>query len=87
MGKRVKSGQKLSKEEQDLINELIPVCPKCLSDIEIISIDETKENEEISHTMKYRCLKENIINNISFKEYIQSIKEKNIDILKDKCEK
>ena len=90
MVKKIKSDQKLSKEKQDLINELIPVCPKCLSDIEIISIDEIKENEEISHTMKYRCLKENIINNISFKEYIQSIKEKkekNIDILKDKCEK
>ena len=82
--------QKPSKEDQNLINELIPLCPKCLSDIEIISIDEIKANEEINHIMKYRCLKENIINNISFEEYIQLIKEKktkNIDILKDKCEK
>ena len=65
-------------------------CPKCSSDIEILSIDETKTNEEINLFMKYRCLKENIINNISFKEYIQLIKEqkeKNIDILTDKCEK
>ena len=75
------------KEEQDLIKEFIPICPKCLSDIEIISIDETKTNEEINHIMKYRCLKENIINNISFKEYIQLIKEKNIEIIKDKCVK
>jgi len=85
-----KTNQELSKEEQDLIHELIPICPKCLSDIEIISINEIKTNEVINHTMKYRCLKENIINNISFKEYIQLIKEnkeKNIDILKDKCEK
>ena len=74
------------KEETDLIIELIPVCQKCLSDVEIISIDEIKTNAGINHIMKYRCLKENIINNISFKEYIQLIKEKNIDILKDKCE-
>ena len=79
--------QKLSKEEQDLNNELIPVCPKCLSDIEIISIDENQTNEKSNYTMKYRCLRENIINHTSFKEYIQLIKEKKKVILKDKCEK
>jgi hypothetical protein len=43
--------QKLSKEEQDLNNELIPVFPKCLSDIEIISIDENQTNEKSNYTI------------------------------------
>ena len=85
-----KEVQLLSQEEQDIISKLYPICPTCSSNIEIISIDEIKTNEEINHTMKYRCIKENIINNISFKEYINLLKnkkEKNKEQLKDECEK
>ena len=82
--------QNLTKEEKDLIKELYTVCPNCSSDIEILSIDENKVDEEISVIMKYKCLNENIVNNISIKEYIKLIKEnkeKKIEKLKDQCEK
>ena len=82
--------QNLTKEEKDLIKELYTVCPNCSSDIAILSIDENKVDEEISVIMKYKCLKENIVNNISIKEYIKllkEIKEKKIEKLKDQCEK
>ena len=65
-------------------------CPKCSSDIEILSIEETKTNEEISLFMKYRCLKENLVNNISFNEFIRLMKEKKIEKiekLNDECGK
>ena len=65
-------------------------CPKCSSDIEILSIDETKTNEEINLFMKYRCLKENLVNNISFNEFIRLMKEKKIEKiekLNDECGK
>ena len=82
--------QNLTKEEKDLIKELYTVCPNCSSDIAILSIDENKVDEEISVIMKYKCLNENIVNNISIKEYIKLIKEnkeKKIEKLKDQCEK
>ena len=90
LNKIQRAKQNLTKEEKDLIKELYTVCPNCSSDIEILSIDENKVDEEISVIMKYKCLNENIINNISIKEYIKLIKEnkeKKIEKLKDQCNK
>ena len=90
LNKIQRTKQNLTKEEKDLIKELYTVCPNCSSDIEILSIDENKVDEEISVIMKYKCLNENIVNNISIKEYIKLIKEnkeKKIEKLKDQCNK
>lgn len=84
--------KKSSQEEQNLTKELIPICQKCSSNIELISIDEIKTNEEINQIIKYRCIKEKTVNQISFKDYIKLIKEKennekNQEDLKAQCEK
>ena len=66
------------------INEYFIICHECSSSIEILSINED------NNIIEFRCIKENKNYIISIKEYLEKVKEykdKNINDLKDKCEK
>ena len=66
------------------INEYFTICPKCSSSIEILSINED------NNSIEFRCTKENKNYIMSIKEYLEKVKEykeRNINDLKDKCEK
>ena len=71
-------------QETNEINEYFIICHKCSSSIEILSINEN------NNIIEFRCTKENKNYTISIKEYLEKVKEykeKNINDLKDKCEK
>ena len=74
----------VAKGPKELPNDYFTICPECSSSIEILSIKEEK------NIIEFKCLKTKKYYILSIKEYLKQVKEKkdkNINELKDKCEK
>ena len=75
----------LNKEqEQEILKDYCSICTECLSNIEILSINE------VNNIIKYKCVKENTNYIMQIKDYLKKVnenKEKYINKLEDKCKK